>query len=245
MVNYSGQPRLNAACDRPTDRRRSPNPDAPTHLTKKPVTMKRTGPAKAETDLMPAFSGLARDRIVLPVTPSAFAAAAEEIRTARQVGFDTESKPTFSVGEVSRGPHVAQFALPDKAFVFQLCHEHALPVLAELLQDRGVLKIGFGLSADRSQIHARLGITLHAVLDLDHVFRKQGYGGSLGARAAVGLILGCNFRKSKRTTTSNWSSPRLTDIQLLYAANDAYAALKVFEALDLPPHALPIGGLDD
>ena len=29
------------------------------------------------------------------------------------------------------------------------------------------------------------------------------------------------------------------------ATADAYAALKVFEALDLPPHALPVGGLDD
>ncbi len=207
--------------------------------------MKKTGPAKAETDLMPAFCGLALEQIVLPVTPAGFAAAADEIRAARQVGFDTESKPTFSVGEVSRGPHVVQFALPDKAFVFQLHHEHGLPMLTELLQDREVLKIGFGLGADRSQIHARLGIRLRAVLDLDHVFRKQGYVGSLGARAAIGLMLGRNFRKSKRTTTSNWASPRLTDVQLLYAANDAWAALKVFEALDLPPQALPVSGLDD
>jgi ribonuclease D len=207
--------------------------------------MRKTGPSKAETDLLPPFAGMPPACIHVPATPAAFAAAAADIRAARQVGFDTESKPTFAVGEVSRGPHVAQFALPDKAYVFQLHHEHALPVLAELLQDREVLKIGFGLSADRSQIHARLGITLRAVLDLDHVFRKQGYGSSLGARAAVGLLLGRNFRKSKRTTTSNWSSQRLTDIQMLYAANDAYAALKVFEALGLPSHALPVGGLDD
>jgi ribonuclease D len=44
-------------------------------------------------------------------------------------------------------------------------------------------------------------------------------------------------------TTSNWSQPRLTPQQMLYAANDAYAALKVLEALDLPREDLPIMGL--
>jgi len=44
-------------------------------------------------------------------------------------------------------------------------------------------------------------------------------------------------------TTSNWSQHRLTPQQMLYAANDAYAALKVLEALDLPRENLPIMGL--
>jgi ribonuclease D len=39
------------------------------------------------------------------------------------------------------------------------------------------------------------------------------------------------FAKSKKATTSNWSQPQLTSHQMLYAANDAYAALKVLEAL--------------
>ena len=43
--------------------------------------------------------------------------------------------------------------------------------------------------------------------------------------------------------TSNWSQHRLTPQQMLYAANDAYAALKVLEALDLPREDLPIMGL--
>ncbi|MBU0602012.1 MAG: 3'-5' exonuclease domain-containing protein 2 [Gammaproteobacteria bacterium] len=201
--------------------------------------MRKTGPSKADTSLLEPFAGLTLANIIVPRTEAEFAAAAQDIRAARQVGFDTESKPTFRVGEVSTGPHVVQFALPGRAYIFQLHHAACVPVVAALLQDRAVLKIGFGLSSDHSQIRAKLGISPCAVLDLNNVYRKLGYNSSMGARAAVGLTLGRNFRKSKAVTTTNWAQPALTDSQLLYAANDAYAALRVFEALDLPAQDLP------
>ena len=78
-----------------------------------------------------------------------------------------------------------------------------------------------------------MGVTLRAILDLDHIFRKQGYKGQIGVRAAIGEVLKQSFRKSKRVTTSNWAAPDLTPAQLLYAANDAFAALCVMEALGL------------
>lgn len=195
--------------------------------------MRKTGPNKAETDLMPAFDGLTLERIVIPDTAEAVAAAVADIRAAGEAGFDTESKPTFKPGEVSSGPHLVQFALADRAFLFQMHHPASRDAASLLLEDPTVLKIGFGLSTDRSQIHAKLGATLQAVLDLDHLFRRRGYNSSLGARAAVGLVLGRNFRKSKSVTTTNWSLPRLSDAQKLYAANDAYAALRVYLALTL------------
>ncbi|MDP1999228.1 MAG: 3'-5' exonuclease domain-containing protein 2, partial [Rhodoferax sp.] len=39
------------------------------------------------------------------------------------------------------------------------------------------------------------------------------------------------FIKSKKAATSNWSMPHLSPNQVLYAANDAYAAVRVFHAL--------------
>ena len=57
----------------------------------------------------------------------------------------------------------------------------------------------------------------------------------------MGALLKLHFRKSKSTTTSNWAAPKLSQSQLRYAANDAYAALKIMEALqeaghlDIPP----------
>jgi ribonuclease D len=114
-----------------------------------------------------------------------------------------------------------------------LHYEECRPFLIDLLQSKTVLKVGFGLKSDNSQIQAKLGIRLGAVLDLDEIFRKDGYSGDMGVRAAVGLALNQRFHKSKRVTTSNWSLHALSSQQLLYAANDAFAALKVFEALRL------------
>jgi len=205
--------------------------------------MNKVAPSKAETALLEPFVGLTLQYIHVPTTREEFASATAEIKAAGIVGFDTESKPTFVTGEISEGPHVVQFALHDKAFIFQLHREECRPFLIELLQSEDVLKVGFGLKSDNGQIHAKLGVTLGAVLDLNHLFSQDGYHKSMGVRAAVGMVLNQKFPKSKKITTSNWSMPQLTPQQLLYAANDAFAALKVLEALNRPHEDLPITGL--
>jgi hypothetical protein len=193
-------------------------------------------PTKAETLLLPAFPGLPPDRIHVPKTMAECNAAADEMFAAEIAGFDTEAKPTFKAGEKSGGPHVVQFALTDKTFIFQLHRSECEKVAAELIASKRVLKVGFGLKNDRGQIRSRLGINLNHVLDLDQCFRKQGYRGQIGVRGAIGALLSLNFRKSKSITTSNWAATILTPRQLLYAANDAFAALKIMEALQREGH---------
>jgi len=199
-------------------------------------------PTKAETALLPPFEGLSPDRILVPRTKDECAAAFVEIMAAGVAGFDTEAKPTFRAGQKSGGPHVVQFALTDKAYIFQLHHHDSLKVVAELIESEKVLKVGFGLRNDHGQIRNRLGVKANAVLDLDHIFRKRGYkGGQIGVRGAMGVLLNLNFPKSKAITTSNWAAKELTPRQLRYAANDAYAALKVMEALNLDPSEIRAG----
>jgi ribonuclease D len=193
--------------------------------------MKQATPTKAETTLLEPFVGLTLEQIYVPTTQAQFADAADEITAAGIAGFDTESKPTFAKGDVSAGPHTVQFALHHKAFIFQLIHAECYPFLSTLLSSEAVLKVGFGLSSDREQIQRKLGVTLRAVLDLNTTFRQEGYRHTAGVRAAVAIVLNQKFHKSKRVTTSNWAIPRLTPQQLLYAANDAYAALCVQQAL--------------
>jgi len=205
--------------------------------------MKKTAPTKAEIALLEPFAGLALERIHVPTSSPEFASATAEIMAAGIVGFDTESKPTFVTGDVSEGPHVVQFALHDKAYLFQLHRANGHTFLMELLQSEQLIKVGFGLRSDRKHIHAKLGVHFNAVVDLNTVFSMDGYHKELGVRGAVGLVLKQRFAKSRHVTTSNWSQPQLTSQQMLYAANDAYAALKVLEALDLPREDLPIMGL--
>lgn len=205
--------------------------------------MKKTAPTKAEIALMEPFAGLDLAHIHVPATVDEFASATAEIKAAGLAGFDTESKPTFVVGDVSEGPHVVQFALHDKAYLFQLHRADGLPFLLELLQSEQLIKVGFGLRSDRRHILAKLGVHFNAVVDLNTVFSMDGYHQEMGVRAAVGLVLKQRFAKSRHVTTSNWSQRELTPQQMRYAANDAYAALKVLEALNLPREALPIMGM--
>ena len=196
--------------------------------------IKKIVPTKAEIALLEPFVGLALECIHVPTTSEEFASATAEIKAAGIVGFDTESRPTFVTGDVSEGPHVVQFALHSKAYLFQLHRAEGHPFLSELLQSEQLIKVGFGLKSDSRHIYAKLGVHLGGVVDLNTVFRSDGYHKEMGVRAAVGVVFKQRFAKSRKVTTSNWSQPQLTPQQMLYAANDAYAALKVLEALGLP-----------
>jgi ribonuclease D len=204
--------------------------------------MKKTAPTKAEIALLEPFVGLTLERIHVPASHADFAAATAEIMAAGIVGFDTESKPTFAVGDVSEGPHVVQFALPDHAYLFQIHHTAGHPFLIELLQSEQLVKVGFDLKSDSGHIYAKLGISLGGLVDMNTVFSMSGYQKHMGVRAAVGLVFNQRFAKSRRVTTSNWSQHQLTPQQMLYAANDAWAALKVLDALALSRAELPIMG---
>ena len=63
--------------------------------------------------------------------------------------------------------------------------------------------------------------------------RKLGYKQAVGVRTAVAIALGRRLRKSKAATTSNWAATRLSESQVQYAGEDAFAALAVFYALGL------------
>ncbi len=202
--------------------------------------MNRIAPTKAEIALLEPFVGLTLECIHIPTSREEFAAASAEIKAAGIVGFDTESKPTFVVGEVSAGPHLVQFALPDRAYLFQMHQTEGHPFLVELLQSRQTLKVGFGLKSDGKHIHAKLSVELAGVVDLNTLFRMDGYHKEMGVRTAVGLLFKQRFAKSRHVTTSNWSQQQLSPQQMLYAANDAYAALKVLEALAIPREELPV-----
>ncbi len=204
--------------------------------------MKKHLPSKDEIALMPPFPGLTLDRIHVPSSREEFAAAAAAIKAAGIAGFDTESKPTFVVGDVSDGPHVVQFALHDRAYLFQVHRLEGHPFLIELLRSAQLLKVGFGLRSDGKHIRAKFGVSFEGVVDLNSVFSKRGYLKETGVRNAVALVFRQRFAKSKKITTTDWSQRELTPQQILYAANDAYAALKVLEALDLPRAALPLMG---
>jgi len=197
-------------------------------------------PAKADLLDLPAFDGLPLARVHLPHTADALAVAWADLSAQRFIGFDTESKPTFNKGEVSGGPDVVQFASPGAAYVLQLRHPAAQDFARQVLAASTLVKVGFGLGQDQQQLLHRLGVRAMPLLDLDVVFRRQGHAHTIGIKTAVALVFGQRFGKSKRTTTSNWAAPVLDERQRLYAANDAWVALRVLQGLGLAEAELPI-----
>ncbi len=179
---------------------------------------------------LPVYPGISLADVVLVDAPQKVLSARAELMAAESVGFDTESKPTFLKGEVSTGPHLVQLACDGKAFLFPVADRENWPLLKAILEDPAILKVGMGLGNDRQALRSRLGIELVNVLDLGEAMRGEWHRGTVGAKAAVTRLFGQRFQKSKKTGTSNWANRTLTERQMLYAANDAQVALKLYRA---------------
>jgi RNA polymerase sigma factor for flagellar operon FliA len=178
---------------------------------------------------LPLYEGIRLANVVLVRSAPDVEAALADLIAADVVGFDTESKPTFAKGEVSTGPHLIQLATEGKAFLFPVTGSPALDCLRQILESQRVLKVGFGLRDDIHRLQIKLGINAAHFLDLAVALRQEKRA-DVGAKTAVARLFGERMQKSKRTSTTNWSTPHLTERQLLYAANDAHVALRVYRA---------------
>jgi ribonuclease D len=179
-------------------------------------------------ELLPPYDGIKLADVRMVRTDKDAADALAALSALPVIGFDTESKPTFLKGEVSTGPHLVQLATDDAAFLFQIGPSPSVEVLKAVLESKAILKVGFGLQDDVKRLRAKLGIEAENVLDLSTALRKKGERNTLGAKTAVARFFGQTLQKSKKITTTNWSLPRLSEKQILYAADDAHVALRIY-----------------
>jgi len=158
--------------------------------------------------------------------------AAEDFATERVAGFDTETRPTFRVGQ--RYPTaLVQVATARAVYIFQLARMEFPAVLAPLLSSGTTVKAGVGPDEDLRKLRELFEFTPAAIVDLGALARRHGIEKS-GVRTLAALLLG--FRIPKGTKTSNWAAPRLSPAQIEYAATDAWACRELylkFEALGL------------
>ncbi|MBM7457109.1 ribonuclease D [Oceanisphaera litoralis] len=199
-------------------------------------------PTKNDMRELPEFSGLPLDNIHLVESAEQVSFARAQLGNCTHVGFDTESKPTFMAGEASTGPHVVQLASPEHAFLFTAKHLAGHALMSEILQSDQIIKVGFGLKSDRGPIQRLLGVGLRTTIELSVAVKRLGYRQQVGLQAAVAIVLGEYLPKSRKVTLSNWAAASLSPAQQSYAANDAYASLRVYLALArTAPQLLPPG----
>jgi RNA polymerase sigma factor for flagellar operon FliA len=201
-------------------------------------------------DALPPYEGIKLADVRLVRTRQDADGALAALLASDAIGFDTESKPTFQKGEQSTGPHLVQLATDAHAYLFQIGmpkpaadgappHVPGIDVLRAVLESPAILKVGFGLGDDLRRLRAKLGIETRNVLDLSTALRR-GERNALGAKTAVARFFGQRLQKSRKITTTNWALPRLSDKQILYAADDAHVALRIYRHWRAnPPPPLP------
>ena len=165
------------------------------------------------------------------VEPSEFDAVVARLQVEQVLGFDTETRASFERG-VQHPLSLIQIATVDTCYLFQ----HAIlgeqfTQLKALLEDETILKVGVGLRSDAHALRRQWGINVASTLDLNWALAQLGAEKEMGTRQLVAALLGARIDKPKKVTLSNWQHVPLSSAQIHYAAADALAALKCFNAL--------------
>lgn len=170
--------------------------------------------------------------VVLVETSRDFDRAWEDLAGESSVGWDTETRPAFRVGE-SYLPSLVQAATARTVYIFQLARMDFSRPVGGLFAEPTIVKAGISVADDLKKLKQVFHFEEASVLDLGHVARRHGMA-QTGLRNLAAIFLGWRVPKGAKTT--NWAAPRLTAQQINYAATDAWACRELylkFEALGL------------
>jgi ribonuclease D len=141
------------------------------------------------------------------------------------IGFDTETRPSFKKG-VAHKVALLQLSTSDQAFLFRL-KKIGLPAeIRTLFSNPNIIKPGVAIRDDIKGLRNIRDFNAQGFIELqDHAKELGIQSFSLKKLAAIA----CGFRISKSQQLSNWEAAALTEAQQVYAATDAWVALKIFE----------------
>lgn len=158
------------------------------------------------------------------------AKAVEQIRAANtMIGFDTETRPSFTKG-VTHRVSLIQLSVGNTAYLFRLKKMGGVsPELAALLTDPNCIKVGLATGDDFANIRKwDKNLFPKGVVEIQGLVKNYGI-----EDMSLAKIYGILFRKkiSKRQRLTNWDADVLTDKQIQYAALDAVACVEIYNEL--------------
>ena len=184
--------------------------------------MYRENISNEEVNALPvgAFSG----EIVVVDTDEAITSACQYLATQPLIGFDTETRPSFTKG-ISNKVSLLQLSSAERSFLFRL-NKIALerPIL-RLLESRTTLKIGAAVRDDIRGLQQLRQFTPRGFIDLQNLVDQYGIG-ERSVRKMAAIVLGVKISKAQRL--SNWEAASLTPAQQLYAATDAWISREIY-----------------
>ena len=161
-----------------------------------------------QTALLPAVEF--RGKILLVEQERDIAEACKQLAQQPQIGFDTETRPSFRPGVTFR-VSLLQLSTPTVCYLFRLNKIPLAKPILQLLENKEVLKIGADVAGDLRTIAPQWGIEEKSL------------------RKLSAIVLGQRVSKAQRL--SNWEAATLTDKQQLYAATDAWVCTRIYEQL--------------
>ena len=191
-------------------------------------------PAKIDKDVVRELP-VAQTDCEIEVIDSAneVATAVDCLMQEEVVGFDTETKPSFTHGK-SNKIALMQISTAKKCFLFRLQMIGKSEALKNFLENEKIKKIGLALHGDLRNLRVWDKFTPKNFIDLQKIVIQYGIE-ELGLQRIYAIIFGKKISKSQQL--SNWEAKIPNQAQQIYAATDAWACreiyLKLIENKDL------------
>ena len=179
-----------------------------------------------------AFSG---EIHVIDSIGEEFDRAVKYLKRQKVIGFDTETRPTFSPDQHSNGTALLQLSGAEKAYLFRLRQMGAIPRrLCDILANPAIVKVGAAIHDDVRGLQRFAGFQPRNFVDLQKIVWEYGIRDK-SVKKMTAIILG--FKISKAQQLSNWEAERLSESQQRYAATDAWVCREMYLRLQKAPKA--------
>ena len=157
-----------------------------------------------------------------------FDEAIRYLKRQRVIGFDTETRPTFTPHQPRPETALLQLSGKGKAFLFRINRMGMPRKLCMLLSSEKIIKVGAAVKDDVRGLQRHAGFKEQAFVDLQ---QKVGEYGILdkSVKKMSAIIMG--VRISKAQQLSNWEAETLSEPQALYAATDAWVCREMYMKL--------------
>lgn len=157
-----------------------------------------------------------------------FDKAVRYLKTKTLLGFDTESRPTFSPGQPHYGTSLLQLSGDKKAYLFRIKKTGMDPRLCAILSNPNILKVGAAVKDDVRGLQRYASFKGNGFVDLQQIVCEWGIRDK-SVKKMSAIILG--VRISKTQQLSNWEADTLSEAQQKYAATDAWICRKMYKKL--------------
>lgn len=166
-------------------------------------------------------------RVILIDSAAKARDAVAYLKKQRQIGFDTETRPSFQKNHHYK-VSLVQLSVPGECFLFRLKQIGSLDGLMSIFENPDIQKIGLSLKDDFHSLAKLCEFTPAGFVELQ-TFVKEYEIADNSLQKIFALIFGQRISKNQRLT--NWEAPELTPSQQSYAAIDAWACVEIYNYL--------------